>query len=65
MLGKKTGEHNERITPGTMESISNIKYLKEECNKSRKRREKVEAQKKFEPANTEVNQKIKRDKREC
>ena len=59
VLRKKTGEHKERITPGTMESISKIKYLKEECNKSRKRREKAEAQNKFEPANREVKQKIK------
>jgi len=65
VLRKKTGEHKERITPGTMESISKIKYLKEECNKSRERREKAESQKKFEPANREIKQKIKRDKREC
>jgi len=61
VLRKKLGEHKERITPGTMESISKIK---EECSKSRKRREKVEAQKKFEPANREVKQKIKQDKKE-
>jgi len=60
----KTTEHKEWITPGTMESISKRKYLMEECNKSRTRREKVEAEKKYKAANTEVKQKIKHDKRE-
>ena len=42
-----------------MESISKRKYLKEECNKSRTRRAKAEAQKTYEAANREVKQKIK------
>ena len=54
MLRNKTTEHKEWITPGTMESISKRKYLMEECNKSRTRREKAEAQKKYKAANTEV-----------
>ena len=63
MLGNKTAEHKEWITPGTVESISKRKHLKEECNKSRTRREKAEAQKKYEATIREVKQKIKQDKR--
>jgi len=35
------------------------------CNKNRTGREKAEAQKNYEPANRELKQKIKQDKREC
>ena len=63
VLRNKATEHKEWITPGTMESISKRKYLMEECNKSRTRREKAEAQK-YKAANREVKQKINHDKRE-
>ena len=63
VLGNRTAEHKEWITPGTVKSISKRKHLKEECNNSRTRREKAETQKKYETANREVKQKIKQDKR--
>ena len=64
VLGTKTAEHKEWITPGTMGSISKRKHLKEEYNRSRTRREKSEAHKTYEAANSEVKRKIKQDKRE-
>ena len=47
-----------------MGSISKRKHLKEEYNRSRTRREKAEAHKRYEAANSEVKRKIKQDKRE-
>ena len=47
-----------------MGSISKRKHLKEEFNRSRTRREKAEAHKRYEAANSEVKRKIKQDKRE-
>ena len=60
VLGTKTAEHKEWITPGTMGSISKRKHLKEEYNRSRTRREKAEVHRKYEAANSEVKRKIKR-----
>lgn len=59
VLGIKIVEYKEWIILGIMGFISKRKYLKEEYNRSRIRREKVEVYKRYEVVNSEVKCKIK------